>query len=62
MEMAGLNVEIITPHSTRAASTSSAMNQGLPIEAKLTAAGWSQESTCAKFYEKRNMSSIFVKN
>ena len=54
MEMADINVEIFTPDSTRAASTSYAMNQGVPIKAKLTAAGWSQESKFAKFYRNRN--------
>ena len=58
MEMAGLNVEIFTPHSTRAASTSYAMNQGVPIKAKLTAAGWSQESTFVQFYKKENKSNF----
>ena len=45
MEMACLTVEIFTLGSTRADSTSYAINQGVPIKAKLTAAGWSQEST-----------------
>ena len=54
MEMADINVEIFTPDSTRAASTSYAMNQGVPIEAKLTAAGWSQDRTFVKFYKNRN--------
>ena len=53
MEMSGLNVEIFTPDSTHAARTSYAMNQGVPIEAKLAAAGWSQESTFVKFYKKK---------
>ncbi|KAK3776670.1 hypothetical protein RRG08_047601 [Elysia crispata] len=48
MEMADINVEIFTPDSTRAASTSYAMNQGLPIEAKVAAAGWSQEIVALK--------------
>ena len=53
MEMADINVEIFTPDSTRAASTSYAMNQGVPMEAKLTAAVWSQDRTFVKFYKKK---------
>ena len=53
--MADINVEIFTPDSTRAASTSYAMNQGVPMKAKLTAAaGWSQESKFVKFCKKEN--------
>ena len=46
MEMAGINVKIFTAHTMHVASTSYAMNQGVPIKltAILTAARWSQES------------------
>lgn len=52
MEMAGINTKVFTAHSTRAASTSYAANAGVPMNTILSAAGWSQESTFAKFYKK----------
>ena len=58
MEMTGINVEIFTPHSSRAASTSYVINQGVPIRAMLRAAGWSQESTFVKFYKKETKSNF----
>ena len=39
-------------HSTRSASTSAAASKGLPIDAVLTAAGWSSASTFTKFYRR----------
>ena len=53
MKMAVLNVEIFTLDSTRAGSTSYAMNPGVLIRAKLTAAGWCHESTFVKFYKEK---------
>ena len=58
MKMAGINVEISIPHSMRTASISYAMNQGVPIKAILTAAGYSQESTYVKFYKKETKSNF----
>lgn len=52
MEMAGIDIDIFTPHSTRAASTSYASKEGVSIKTILSAAGWSQENTFAKFYKK----------
>jgi len=52
MKMAGVDVTTFTAHSTRAASTSGALKSGVPIQTILSAAGWSQESTFAKFYKK----------
>ena len=41
-----------TAHSTRSASTSAAHRQNVPIDSILAAAGWSSESTFARFYNK----------
>ena len=40
------------PHSTRAASTSKAKLQGIPLETIMKTAGWSSRSVFAKYYEK----------
>jgi MarR-like DNA-binding transcriptional regulator SgrR of sgrS sRNA len=49
---AGIDTSIFTAHSTRAASTSAAKTKQIPIDTILTAAGWSNESTFARFYNK----------
>ena len=38
--------------STRAASTSKATEQGAPIDVEMATAGWTQNSTFAKYYKK----------
>ncbi|GFN77514.1 recombinase cre [Plakobranchus ocellatus] len=48
----GIDVKIFTAHSTRAASTSGALKAGVPLTTIMSAAGWSQSSTFAKFYKK----------
>lgn len=58
MEMAGIDTTKFTAHSTRAASTSGAFNVGVPIQTILSAAGWSQQSTFAKFYHKEIKSNM----
>lgn len=52
LAMAGIDTEVFTAHSTRAASTSAASHAGVPISTILEAAGWSQECTFARFYKK----------
>ena len=49
---AGVNMNIFTPHSTRSASTSTAMAANVPISTILKTAGWSRQCTFAKFYNK----------
>ena len=48
---AGVDMNIFTPHSTRAASTSKAGTR-VPLETILKTAAWSGESTFRKFYNK----------
>lgn len=52
MEEAGINLDIFKPHSTRAASTSTAMSRDVPLETILRTAGWQKETTFTKFYSK----------
>ena len=52
MRKAGLDISIFTPHSVRAASTSKAIRARVPITTILTTAGWSQENTFRKYYNK----------
>lgn len=52
LRLAGIDVGIFKPHSTRAAATSAAHRQGAKIADILKVAGWSSEKTFAKFYDK----------
>lgn len=52
LEMADIDITKFTAHSTRAASTSAALSCGVPVSNILAAAGWSQETTFSKFYNK----------
>ncbi len=52
MKNAGLDTSIFTPHSLRAASTSAAARKGVPLQTILTTAGWSNECTFRKYYDK----------
>ena len=49
---AGIDMSIFTPHSTRAASTSCAKKQAVPLDTILKTAGWTHEKTFAKHYNK----------
>ena len=53
MRLAGVDVNIFSPHSTRAASTSKANLSGtVRLGTILKAAGWKNARTFAKFYNK----------
>ena len=49
---AGLHVETFRPHSTRSAATSKAKQACVPIQDILKHAGWSNERTFDRFYNK----------
>ena len=49
---AGIDISIYKAHSTRAASTSSALKMNVPIDTILKAAGWTNDYTFKKFYNK----------
>ena len=49
---AGLDTSIFSPHSTRSAATNKAKSGNIPLLTILKTAGWSRESTFAKYYEK----------
>lgn len=51
MSMCGVDTDKFKPHSTRSASVSKAIKFA-PMDVVLKAAGWSKESTFAKFYNK----------
>ena len=54
---AGIDLSIFAPHSTRSASTSMAVNNKIPLPT-LIKAGWYNESTFSKYYNKP-ISSVF---
>ena len=49
MNLAGIDTSVFKAHSTRAASSSKASNQGVPLEEILLMADWSGQSTFLKF-------------
>ena len=52
MLLAGLDMDIFTPHSIRAASTSAALKARVPLDTILSTAGWSRDSTFRRYYNK----------
>ena len=52
LELAGVNTEKFSAHSTRAATTSAAKAMNMPIDFIMQSAGWPQESTFGKYYHK----------
>ena len=52
MQQAGIDITKFKPHSTRAASTSGAKRNAVPLENILTAAGWKSDCVFAKYYNK----------
>ena len=52
MDKAGINTVVYKPGSTRAASTSKAVQDGTPLDEILRLGGWSNTSTFNKFYRK----------
>jgi hypothetical protein len=51
LQQAGVDLSIFRPHSTRSASTSKVATK-LPLSTILATAGWSNESTFTKYYQK----------
>ena len=52
MKKSGINVNIFDSHSTRSASTSKYKISRLSSKETAKSAGWSNEKTFAKFYDK----------
>ena len=52
LSSAGIDTKKFKPHSTRAAAVSAASNASVSLDEILRTAGWSSESTFAKFYNK----------
>jgi integrase len=52
MKAAGINIKDFGPGSARSAATTKAESQGAPIDLILKTAGWTQQSTFARFYKK----------
>lgn len=51
LQLAGINLNLFTPHSTRSASTSAVVNK-VPIDTIIKTAGWSKDCTFRKFYKR----------
>lgn len=52
MTASGIDMNIFTPHSTRAAANSAAAVAKVPLQTILSTAGWSSEQTFAQYYNK----------
>lgn len=52
MSQAGINADVFTSHSTRAAATSAARAMDVPIDHILPAAGWPNELVFQQFYHR----------
>ena len=59
MKNAGVDTSIYSAHSTRGASASKAVANGVSIDSVLQTANWSRESTFTRFYH-RNVASHTV--
>ena len=51
LRLAGIDISIFKPHSTRGAAVSKANAMGTPLQKILNTAGWSNQSTFAKHYQ-----------
>ena len=51
LRLAGIDLSLFTPHSTRSASTSAVVNK-VPIDTIIKTAGWSRDCTFRKFYNR----------
>lgn len=52
LEKAGIDTTVFRAHSTRAASTSTAINAKVSVKTIMNAAGWSNALMFSKFYDK----------
>ena len=52
MQQGGIDTTKFKPHSTRAASTSAASRNAVPLDNILTGAGWKSDCVFAKYYNK----------
>ena len=59
LELAGIDINVFSSHSTRAASTTKAKSLGLSLAEINKAAGWSNSRTFARFYNKIIVDSNF---
>ena len=51
LRLAGIDMNLFTPHSTRSASTSAVVSR-IPIDTIIKTAGWTSECTFRKFYKR----------
>lgn len=59
MQQAGIDITKFKPYGSRAASTSGARRNAVPLENILTAAGWKSDCVFAKYYNKTLESKSF---
>ena len=52
MSESGIDISVFRPHSTRSASTSASVAQGIPIVDIMKNVGWSSARTFQKFYNR----------
>ena len=52
LKSAGINLKMFSCHSTRSASASCAAAKGVPLQTIIDTAGWTNDSSFRRFYEK----------
>ena len=52
LSLSGIDISQLSAHSTRPASTSTALKSGVPISDIINVVDWTQASTFRKFYQK----------
>ena len=53
MQSSGIDTNKYKAHSVRAAATSKASNDNIPVQDIMKLAGWTQQSTFARYYKKK---------
>jgi hypothetical protein len=60
LHRSGIDTKIYGAHSVRAASTSRARLKAVPVQEILEKAGWSNERTFSKFYDKKILTELMI--
>jgi len=62
LKAAGIDTKVFKAHSVRGASTSAAMDKGVPLSDILSTADWSRDTTFKRFYYRPSMDDTFATN
>lgn len=60
LSQAGIDISVFSAHSTRGASSSKAISQGVSVKEIMAMADWSNSSTFSTFYKRKITSKSFT--